>query len=267
MPSLDLAALVGDCADVVMLLDIDGTLAPLVEDPAAAAVPADVLDDLRWFADRCALLGFVTGRSLDHARKMVPLDGVLHAAAHGTHLRWPDGSEDVCDVAQAARPQLELAATLARTVGWRHEDKGHAVTFHARHLASPEGALVQMRQQAVTVLDPTAVEVVDAHTALEVRPVGARTKGDAVLAAVARVRATPPHDSQPISLLLAGDDLTDADAFNAVAQPPDGVGVVVRIAVGRSTVPERLAQLADHIVEGPGDLADALHMLRTDASG
>jgi trehalose 6-phosphate phosphatase len=53
-----------DPASLVLLLDVDGVLAPVVDDPAAAVVPEAIRALVARAVERCALVGVVTGREL-----------------------------------------------------------------------------------------------------------------------------------------------------------------------------------------------------------
>lgn len=234
-----------------LLLDIDGTLAPIEDDPAAVVVPDSTLALVEAAQARCARVGIVTGRSLDAARELVPVAGVWFAACHGMHVLEPSGTEDVDPVAHAARPHLDTALTLARTVGWRHEDKGYAITLHFRHLATPELTARQMRAQMATVLDPRALTVHDARMALEIRPTGGRTKADAV-----RMLAA---DSAISSCVMIGDDMTDLDAFTALNDFDAVQGI--RVAVDSEEAPAELAASADIVLPGQASVEQFLAQL------
>lgn len=228
-----------DAASTALLLDIDGTLAPIVDDPEAAVVPESTLALVRRAVERMSLVAVVSGRSLEAARRLVPVPGIWLAASHGMVIEGPDGSIDVDAAAAAARPHLETALTLARTVGWRHEDKQYSLTIHFRHTASPEQSARQMRAQMMTVLDPRQLEIRDARAALEIRPAGARSKGEAV----ARLLEGA---SGVTTAIAVGDDRTDVDAFRAL----DGAGVdAVRVAVGSDEMPDELRDAADVVLE------------------
>lgn len=231
-----------------LVLDIDGTLAPIHEDPSSVRVPEAILDLIASAQRACARVTVATGRSLADAMRLVPVDGIWFAACHGMHLRAADGSEDVDPVAQNARPHLDMARTLAQTVGWRHEDKVHAITLHFRHLSAPELTARQMRAQMATVLDPRALTVHDARMALEIRPTGARTKADAVR------RVTSGLDLD--ACIVIGDDLTDLDAFAAL---DDLAGVRgIRVAVDSPEMPESLAHAAQIVLPSQLHVANFL---------
>ena len=256
-----------DPASLVLLLDVDGVLAPIVDDPAAAAVPESMRAVVARAVEQCALVGIVTGRGLERAQEMIPLRGAWYAALHGTHIVSPDGDEDRCEVSAAGREHVEVAATLAQTVGWAYEDKGATVTIHFRQ----RGNLGQkvdphhVRAQLQTVLNPLKVEVHDAKQVLEVKPRGARTKGDAVriLAGAAPARAQV--------VVYVGDDLTDLDAFLAIdelradevapASAAEATLRYVKVAVGGEEAPAALVAAADVVLDGEADVEPLLAAL------
>ena len=238
----------GHASETVLLLDIDGTLAPIDADPAAVAVPAATLELLERARTACATVALVTGRTLKEARALVPIDGLQIAALHGMHMLAADGTETLDPIAVSARPELDTACTLAQTVGWRYEDKGLSVTVHFRHVATPEATARQMRAQMVTVLNPLVLEIVDARLALEIRPKHARTKGDAVREIV---HATPGA----ARAIVVGDDVTDLDAFRGL----DASGLdITRVAVGSSEAPAALLEAADMVLDSQADVAGLL---------
>jgi trehalose 6-phosphate phosphatase len=250
-----------DPASLVLLLDVDGVLAPIVDDPAAAAVPDSMRELVARAVERCALVGIVTGRGLERAKEMVPLEGAWYAALHGTHIVAPDGSVDHCEVTAASREHVQVAAQLAQTVGWAYEDKGATVTIHFRQ----RGNLGQhvdpahVRAQLQTVLNPLKVEVHDAKQVLEVKPRGARTKGDAVRVLSA---AAPEHARV---VVYVGDDLTDLDAFLAMEALRSGDELpqlrFVKVAVGGEEAPPALVAAADVVLEGEAAVEPFLRSL------
>ena len=92
VPSMDdvtaaVAARVDSLADLVLLVDIDGTLAPIVDDPATVRVPDASLHALGSIAAQAALVGVVTGRGIDDAVRLVPVQRIWRAGAHGAAVR------------------------------------------------------------------------------------------------------------------------------------------------------------------------------------
>lgn len=259
-----------DPARLVLLLDIDGTLAPIVEDPLAAAVPHATLDVVRRAVDTCASVGVVTGRGVDRAREMVPVDGVWIAAAHGMHLVAPDGTEDICPVGIGARHHLDMAAQLAQTVGWHFENKPYSVTINLRQRGTSGLQLDEhhVRSQLAMVLHPTAVEIHSARQALEIRPAKARTKRDGVLTIMEAARTAAPGDATDLVAVMFGDDRTDLDAFaalDALAQGDglDGLGALrtVKVGVASDEVDPELTANADLMLDAQADVVAVVQAL------
>jgi trehalose 6-phosphate phosphatase len=197
----------------------------------------------------------------------VSVPGAWYAALHGAHIVSPDGVEERCEVTAGARAHVEVAARLAQTVGWSYEDKGGTVAIHFRQ----RGALGQrvdptlVRAQLMTVLDPLRVEVHDAKQVLEVKPRGARTKGDAV-----RILTAAAPDRASV-VVFVGDDLTDLDGFRAIdelraASPTPAAGGepalrFVKVAVGGEEAPPALVDAADVVLPGQGSVEGLLRGL------
>lgn len=243
---------VTDPAHSMLVFDIDGTLAPIADRPEDVVVSPETLALLRQLVDSYGLVACVTGRSLEVARKLVSTPGVWFAACHGIQIAAPTGEESVDERASSAREQLDLAVTLAQTVGWRYEDKGFVVALHFRHAASPELTARQMREQVTTVLDPMLIELTDARLALEIRPRGARTKADAVKYLVAGAAV------EIEGIIVVGDDHTDIAAFEGAAE----TGLpTIRVAVDSDEVPAALLATADVVLPSQAAVQDLLAWL------
>src|ERR1051326_2744916 len=69
-----------------VLTDVDGTLAPIVERPEQAAVPARARELLEALGERYALVGCISGRRAVEARRLVGIEGIAYAGNHGFEL-------------------------------------------------------------------------------------------------------------------------------------------------------------------------------------
>src|SRR5262249_20346941 len=69
-----------------LLTDVDGTLAPIVARPELAAVPTAVSELLARLSERYALVGCVSGRRAEEARRLVGVEGIAYAGNHGLEL-------------------------------------------------------------------------------------------------------------------------------------------------------------------------------------
>ena len=219
-----------------ILLDVDGTLAPIVARPEEARVPDETRDVLRGLVARYGLVAAVTGRPSALAREFLGVDGIEIAGVHGLELE-PE--------AEAWRDRLQ---TFARSVDWPVEDKGLSVSFHYRTHEDPERARAELERVAERAHNE-GLNARFGRMVLEVLPPVEASKGTAVRRLLDRARLS--------RALYAGDDTTDLDAFAALEELDVGVKVAVRSA----EVPALLLERADVVVDGPEDLVELLREL------
>lgn len=219
--------LVGVLADrhPLLILDFDGTLAPIVDDPDAAALPTETRDVLDQLV-RCVPVAVVSGRDLRDVRDRVAMDGLWYAGSHGFELSGPGDVHHEHPAAEAALPALDAAERAAReelegVPGVIVERKRYAVAVHHRQV----GDQAQVRELIDVVERIGArhgLRVTGGRKVVELRPDVDWDKGRALrwlLDAIA------PDDPELLAA-YAGDDLTDEDALAAVADT--GLGIVVR---------------------------------------
>ena len=148
-----------------------------------------------------------------------------------------------------------------------YEDKGATVTVHFRQRGNLGQSVdpAHVKAQLQTVLNPLRTEIHDAKQVLEVKPKGARTKGDAV-----RILAAAAPDRARV-VVYVGDDLTDLDAFLAIdALRADEVAPTtageaplrfVKVAVGGDEAPAALVASADVVLPGEAHVEPMLAAL------
>jgi trehalose 6-phosphate phosphatase len=221
-----------------ILLDVDGTLAPIVARPELAAVPEETRADLRRLAGDYLLIACVSGRRGEEARDLVGVEGVVYVGNHGLELH----------------PDVE--SLRARMTGFREaialpvEDKGLSLAYHYRGAADEAAARARLEDVAEQARD----EGLDARwgrKVLEIRPPVEANKGTAVRALLER--------SGAVRALYAGDDATDLDAFAGLAAA--GLEHAVRVAVASEEGPRELVVTADLVVDGPAEVAGLLRRL------
>ena len=181
-----LSAAAGAPAAAALLCDIDGTISPIAPRPADAHVPGAFRDLLAALVGRIGLVAFVTGRSLEDGRRMIPLEGAAYIGTHGLETMTADG-------ALAVEPQAEPYVALIREVaeaaardldcealGVVIEDKRTVLAVHYR-LA--EDAAATRHQILAHVIEPArerGLAIATGHFAFEVRPPLSFSKGTAV---------------------------------------------------------------------------------------
>ena len=254
-----LAALIREPRRALVALDFDGTLSPIVSDPADAHGADGAADALARLAGRAGTVAIITGRPAADAVGLGGFGGVPGLIVLGQYgrERWQDGRLSrppaSAEVA-AARAELPgvLAAAGAPDGTWT-EDKGDALAVHTRRTADPAAAFDLLRQPLAALAKRAGLMVEPGRLVLELRPPGA-DKGAALTGLVAERSAG--------AVLYAGDDLGDIPAFGAVAGlRADGIpGLAVCSGSAEATA---LAGHADLVVDGPAGILDLLGELAT----
>ena len=237
MAASPLAQLAEDPSHAAILLDVDGTLAPIVERPEDARVPDEVKSELARLAGRYGLVACISGRPGDVAAKLVGVGGIRYVGEPGLELD-PE-----------AEAWAEKLQAFAGTVRWPAEEgKRFSLSFHYRTAADQDAARAELEQVAVRAL-AEGFRPRWGRKVLEIRPPLDVDKGTAVqrLLDEAGLRRA----------LYAGDDTTDLDAFRGL----DGLEVAVRVAVASDEAPDELGRAADLVVGSPEALADLLRQL------
>jgi trehalose 6-phosphate phosphatase len=232
--ALDLLAEAPERAAI--LLDVDGTLSPIVPKPGDARVPQEARRELERLLGRYALVAAISGRTGDDARRLVGVEGLRYVGSHGLELA-PEAEE--------WRGPLH---DFAREVDWPVEDKGLTVSFHYR-LADDEDAALEYLHGVAERAKAAGLVPRFGRKVLEIRPPVHADKGTAVTQLL--------KEKGLARALYAGDDTTDLDAFHAL----DGLEVAVRVAVSSDEAPEDLVRSADLVVDSPAELVGLLERL------
>lgn len=245
-----LAPLHEDPARAAILTDVDGTLAPIVPRPEEAAVPARASELLAKLSERYALVGCVSGRRAEEARRLVGVEGIAYAGNHGLELLLPGEKAPRFDPSLRGR-EGEAAAFVAALggeslaeVGLRLEDKGPIQALHWRG-ADDERTAEARAHEIAAAAGRAGLELRWGRKVLELRPAGGGGKDAAVAALLAAdgVKAA----------VYAGDDRTDLDAFRRLRELR-GAGeleVAICVDIASDEGPPELAEESDLTVDGP----------------
>jgi trehalose 6-phosphate phosphatase len=228
-----LARLVAEPRLAAIFLDVDGTLAPIVADPADALVPESTRAELRRLAASYALVACVSGRTGERAREIVGVPELTYVGEHGLELD------------PAAAEWAEPIHAFAASVPWPVEQKPLSAVFHYR-TSEDRDAARSLLEGVAAAAHAEGFRTRWGRFVLEVLPPVDATKGTAVTSLLAA------HGLQ--RALYAGDDTTDLDGFAAL----DGLELAVRVAVRSAEGPESLAEQADLVVDSPAGLAALL---------
>jgi trehalose 6-phosphate phosphatase len=236
---MSLAAVRADLASAAILLDFDGTLAPIVADPAAARPVPEAPAVLTGLAERTAAVSVISGRPEAFIRSVLDVPGVEVIGLYG-----------LADASPLDPAVLEAIRALAATEpGAEVEDKRVSAALHVRRTADPDAAADRLLPAMTAIAEAHGRTVFVGKRVIEIAPLGSRKRA-AVQRVLTRVR--------PAAALYAGDDLEDIEGFAALGE--SGVPAC-RVAVRGSETPERLIKVADVEVEGPVALLALLRSL------
>ena len=242
-----------------ILCDVDGTLAPIVDDPAAASVPEPTREALREAARWFGLVACITGRPAIEARFMVGVEELIYAGNHGLELLEPGSekvvlSDDGADPRRAEEFVRELGLLELAEAGLRVEDKGPIQAFHWRG-ADDEASAEELARELATQAEGSGLVPHWGRKVLELRPAGEFNKGSAAR------RLLGASGSR--SALFGGDDLTDLDAFRELRGMREAGELerAVCLGVASEEAPERLWEESDAIVGGVEGFAWVLRHL------
>ena len=242
-----------------LLCDVDGTLAPIVADPADAWVPDSTREALRDAARWFGFVACVTGRPALEARYMVGIEELTYAGNHGLELLEPGSSEvtldpSVVDATRAAEFVRELPALELAELGLRIEDKGPIQAIHWRG-AGDEAAAERRARELAAAAESEGMVPRWGRKVVELRPLAEVDKG---VASERLLRASGMRHA-----LFGGDDLTDLDAFAALRRLAEDGTLEHAICIGVTSeeAPERLWDLSDAIVGGTEGFALTLRRL------
>jgi trehalose 6-phosphate phosphatase len=249
-----------DPARAAVLLDIDGTLAPIVRHAADAHVPEATRTLLIEIARRYRLVGCVSGRRASTARQIVAIGSIAYVGNHGGELLRPGATEAQIDPELAAwstrvRDFAARALTSERhRLRVRAEDKDVIAAFHWRGAPDEEAAAAAVAEIARLAQDE-GFAVHWGRKVLEVRPPIVLDKG----LGIARLLHGEPVDQA----VYVGDDTTDLDAFRGLRElvQSGSLAGALCVAVDSEEAPAELTAQADLTVDGTAGARELLEAL------
>jgi trehalose 6-phosphate phosphatase len=243
-----------------ILLDVDGVLAPIVQQPDDAHMPETTRRPLIEVARRYAVVACVSGRRASDARRIVSLGSIAYLGNHGSEVLRPG--------AVAPEADRELQAWTRRVQGFmreayddelrrlrvRLEDKEAIAALHWRGVPDEEEAQAAIEAVAKRA-EAAGYKTHWGRKVLEIRPPVRIDKGAGVTGLL--------RDLDLAAALYVGDDATDLDAFRALGELVESgrLGRALRIGVRSDEGPPRLEEEADVMVEGTDGVRDLLRAL------
>ncbi|MBB2900401.1 trehalose-phosphatase [Kineococcus radiotolerans] len=235
---------------VLVALDFDGVLSPLVDEPSAARPLPEAVAALERLVATTDM-ALVSGRDLDDLRACAaPPAGVVLVGGHGTQssLEGAAGGQTLsaAEAALLERLGAALDGIAAGRAGVHVERKPMSAVLHTRRASRPDAEAAT----AQALAGPATWEGVHPLRGKEVVELGAVQLGKG--AGLLRLRERLSAQGPPVAaVLFAGDDVTDENAFAALS-PADG-DVTVKVGEGPTAASLR--------VGSPVEVAQLLHAL------
>jgi trehalose 6-phosphate phosphatase len=243
-----------------VLLDVDGTLAPIVRHADDAAVPEPTRARLIEVARRYGCVACVSGRQATVARQIVSIGSIAYVGNHGIELLRPGGTEVELDREVAAwEPRIRRFAHDAygdelHRLRVRAEDKQAIAGFHWRGAPDEDAAEDAVRRVAERA-ERAGLRIHWGRKVLEVRPPVDIDKGRGIRRLL--------KDADLRAALYVGDDRTDVDAFAGLRTLVEQgrLGTAACVGVRSEETPRELQEAADTLVDGPAGVRELLETL------
>ncbi|CAI9092519.1 OLC1v1027775C1 [Oldenlandia corymbosa var. corymbosa] len=231
---------------IVVFLDYDGTLTPIVDDPEKAFMSPAMRSAVRDVAKKFST-AIISGRSRDKVYGFVKLEELYYAGSHGMDIKGPvtqsmsyeckyqtkaldhQGNElTIFQPAQDFLPSIkELLNRLKKETcdieGVFIEDNRFCLSVHYRHV--PENDYAALEKIIKSVLEEyPKFRMNFGKKVMELKPSIEWNKGNAVLYLLDTLGYANSSDVFPIFI---GDDKTDEDAFKVIRSSKQGCPILV----------------------------------------
>jgi len=204
---------------VILLIDFDGTLTPIVERPELAYLPERTKRLLQELVHRRRYtVGIISGRALGDLKDRVGLKGIVYAGNYGMEIEslW---FSFVTPAAEESKPLLhslcqELSLALGAIKGVIVENKGLSFSVHYRQVVESQSDQVRsiVGQVTRTARMRGEIQITSGKKVYEVRPAIDWDKGKVIDLLFRKKR----EEKEKVLPLFLGDDLSDEDGFKAV---------------------------------------------------
>ncbi|KAF7830677.1 putative trehalose-phosphate phosphatase C [Senna tora] len=233
--------------DVVVFLDYDGTLSPIVDDPDRAFMSHEMREAVREVAKNFPT-AIISGRSRDKVKEFVKLSNVYYAGSHGMDIMAPsmpvrssDGNRYTMALDStkgngvpfqpakrflpATREQIlkELENKTKDIKGARVEDNGFCMSVHFRQVQEEDYGVLEEKVKSVLEKHPDFC-LTEGKKVMEIRPSIEWNKGHALEYFLDTLGLSSSSNILPVYI---GDDRTDEDAFKVLQSRGQGYPIIV----------------------------------------
>ncbi|KAK2655798.1 hypothetical protein Ddye_008850 [Dipteronia dyeriana] len=221
---------------IVMFLDYDGTLSPIVDDPDQAFMSNKMRKTVKKLA-KCFPTAIVSGRCRDKVYNFVKLAELYYAGSHGMDIKGPEtGSQNkksdhesiLCQPASEFLPMIDevyqkLVEKTKSTPGAKVENNKFCLSVHYRCVDEKKWSEVAQQVRSVMKEYPKLL-LTQGRKVFEIRPTIKWDKGKALEFLLESLGFANCTDVFPVYI---GDDRTDEDAFKILRDRGQGFGILV----------------------------------------
>ncbi|KAI3756522.1 hypothetical protein L1987_56343 [Smallanthus sonchifolius] len=231
---------------IVIFLDYDGTLSPIVDDPNRAFMSVDMRSAVKGVA-KYFPTAIISGRSRDKVYELVGLAELFYAGSHGMDIIFPakdtvsinhtncirstDEQGKEVNLFQPAREFIPMINEVFRTLvevtkdipGAFVENHKFCTSVHYRNVDEKTWPMIAQCVHDV-LKDYPRLTLTHGRKVLEIRPLIDWDKGKAVEFLLESLGLSNINDMLPIYI---GDDRTDEDAFKVLREGNRGYGILV----------------------------------------
>lgn len=255
-----LAPLTANPQATAILLDLDGTLAPIMPRPETVAIPAPVSKLVRDLTHKYLAVTVVSGRPATEAKRIVGNSELAYIGNHGFETMLPGHAVIVSEAAQPYLPRIHELVNYCRSLeeigeaGVWVEDKMATMSLHFRRAADPQAARRFIEERIMPRVTELELSRSDGRMVIEVRPPVAINKGVSVAAMLDRLGAR--------QAIYIGDDTTDIDALKELRKRKRRKdNVMVGVGVTSAETPPDLPRYADLLVKRSSGVELVLRLL------
>jgi len=233
--------------NLLLFLDYDGTLTPIVSKPELAICSSEVKRHLEKLRDLPRVyLAIISGRSLEDLRGKVGVSDIIYVGNHGLEIENPGGRHKNILSLTRTRELKKITQNLRRSLeeipGILFEEKGPILSVHYRNVSQKFFAQIPQVLKEELQQWKDRWKMASGKMVLEIQPNVYFHKGKAVR----EILKTVP--SQGLLPIYLGDDQTDEDAFRVLK----GQGISVFIGLGK------LPSEADFFLRNPDEVQEFL---------
>lgn len=221
---------------IVMFLDYDGTLSPIVADPDRAFITSKMRRTVKKLA-KSFPTSIVTGRCIDKVYSFVKLAELYYAGSHGMDIKGPtkgfsrynkDKPSVLYQPAGDFLPMIDevfkqLVEKTKSTPGAKVENNKFCLSVHFRCVDEKKWSDLALKVRSVVKNYPT-LKLSQGRKVFEIRPMIKWDKGKALEFLLESLGFENSNDVFPIYI---GDDRTDEDAFKLLQERGQGFGILV----------------------------------------